>query len=347
MQPDNVNRDSAFVNDERWFGNEHPALRRVWHPIADVGELDGPGPHEVRLLGGDYALFRAGEAWSLIPDTCPHRLAPLTAGTLIEHTDGSTVLQCAYHGWCFGETGTCVEIPAIGPGKTVPAGAHLTAAHAVVERYDILWAALDEPATPIPAFPEFDDPAFGLAVMPRQQWKAGAAQMADNFLDVAHFPFTHTATIGDPDDQIVGDYELTRDGWEFSAIHAHQAKSLDGSGAVVERTMTFTCSAPHHVRLRLDYPDMVVVLAFFHQPVDGETTRLFCIEASTELREFPERAQQQIDFQAQVGAEDRELLERIRTKAVPLAPGVEANTRADRITVELRRMLSDLAAIGQ
>lgn len=334
----------STTSTEIWFGNDHPSLRRVWHPIADVGELDGPGPHPIRLLGDDYALFHTGETWSLLPDTCPHRLAPLTAGELIEHADGSTVLQCAYHGWCFADTGTCVEIPAIGPGKTVPAGAHVAAAHALTERYDIIWAALDEPTTLIPAFPEFDDPAFGRAVMPRQQWKAGAAQMADNFLDVAHFPFTHTATIGDPDDRIVGDYELTRDGWEFSAVHTHQAKSLDGAGTLVNRTMTFTCSAPHHVRIRLDYPDMVVVLVFFHQPIDAETTRLFCIEASTELHEHPERAQQQIDFQMQVGTEDRELLERIRTKAVALSPGIEASTKADRITVELRRMLAELAS---
>lgn len=329
---------------EQWFGNDHASLRRVWHPIADVGELQGAGPHPVRLLGADYALFDTGNGWALLPDTCPHRLAPLTAGRLVAIGDGSTALQCAYHGWCFDDAGTCVEIPAIGPGKTVPASAHLAAAHAIEERYDIIWAALDEPIAPIPAFPEFADPAFGRAVMPRQIWAAGAAQMADNFLDVAHFPFTHTATIGDPDDRIVGDYELTRDGWEFSAVHAHQAKALDGSGVVVDRTMTFTCSAPHHVRLRLDYPDLVVVLVFFHQPIDAGTTRLFCIEASTELTTHPERAQQQIDFQMQVGKKDRELLERIRTKAVPLSPGIEANTKADRITVELRRMLAELAA---
>jgi len=237
-----------------------------------------------------------------------------------------------------------VEIPAIGPGKTVPAGAHLTPAHAVTERYGIIWTALEEPITPLPDFPEFDDPTFGLAVIPRQVWKAGAAQMADNFLDVAHFPFTHTATIGDPDDRIVGDYELTRDGWEFSAFHSHQAKSLDGAGTVVDRTMTFSCVAPHHVRLRLDYPDLVVVLVFFHQPIDTETTRLFCIEASTELADHPERAQRQIDFQIQVGTEDREMLEQLRTSSVPLTPGLEVNTKADRITVELRRMLADLAA---
>lgn len=336
-------KDTARGTPITWFGNDHPSLRRAWHPVAEVGELVGSGPHPIRLLGDDYALFRAGQSWSVLPDTCPHRLAPLTAGTLVDAADGSTVLQCAYHGWCFADSGTCVEIPATGPGKTVPAGAHLAPAHGVEERYGIIWVALDDPVAAIPSFPEYDDPAFGLAVMPHQVWNAGAAQMADNFLDVAHFPFTHTATIGDADDQVVGDYELSRDGWEFSAFHSHQAKALDGSGAVVNRTMTFTCSAPHHVRLRLDYTDLVVVLVFFHQPIDADTTRLFLIEASTELAQHPERTQQQIDFQSKVGAEDRELLERLRTKAVPLTPGVEANTRADRITVELRRMLSDLA----
>ena len=43
-----------------------------------------------------------------------------------------------------------------------------------------------------------------------------------------------------------------------------------------------------------------------------------------------------------VAEEDRVLLERIVSKAVPLDVQAEVHTRADRITLEMRRVLLDL-----
>lgn len=198
--------------------------------------------------------------------------------------------------------------------------------------------------------PEWDDDRFGLAHLPVQPWRASAGQMVDNFLDVAHFPFTHTATIGDAGDLTVGEYALGRNGWIFSALHRHSAKLLDGSGQVTERTMHFECTAPHHLRLRLDYGEHgVVVLLFFHQPVDVGVTNLYCIQMDTAIpASDPDEENSNIShavaFQQSVGAEDRQLLERIVRKGVPLNLSAEVHTRADRITVELRRVLADLVA---
>ncbi len=319
-----------------WFGNEHPSLRRCWHPIGRVDAVDGAGPFPVRLLGDDYALFRSHSAWTLVPDACPHRFAPLSAGTV---TDG--VLQCAYHGWWFGDDGVCVAIPAL-DGAVVPPAANLDAAFAVVERFALLWAALDEPVTPLPEFPEWDDATFDRVDMAPQVWNAGAAQMADNFLDVAHFPFTHVSTIGDPDDQVVRPYEVDRDGWRLHIEHTHSAQALDGAD-IAERTMSFEFTAPHHVHLRLGWSDQVVVIAFFHQPVDAETTTLYCQMVSTAVANGLETAEEAAAFQLRVADEDRQLLERIRTKSVSFGPGEEVSTRADRNTVAMRQILRDLA----
>jgi len=53
----------------------------------------------VTLLGDNYVLWRGPEG-SLVaaPDRCPHRQAPLSAGSV---RDGC--LTCVYHGWVFGE----------------------------------------------------------------------------------------------------------------------------------------------------------------------------------------------------------------------------------------------------
>lgn len=330
----------------RWFDNTHPSLRRFWHPVAAVDELDGPGPHAVRLLGDDYVLAYLSSAWTLLPATCPHRLAPLSAGSI---DDGR--LRCAYHGWCFDSAGRCVEIPALGIGATAPPTAHLGAAHDVAERYGLIWVALDEPLLPIPEIAEWDDDRLGRAPMPPQEWNAGAAQMTDNFLDVAHFPFTHLGTIGNPDEFEVGEIDVVRSGWVFDATYGHTARSIEqqaggaavADAAVFERIMRFRCWAPHHLKLHIEYgPDGDLVLYFFHQPLDVETTRLYCLILAENIADGRMTAQQQIDFQFEVAREDRTLLEKIAVKGLPLDPGIETHTRADRTTVELRRLLADL-----
>lgn len=332
----------------RWFDNENVGLRQFWHPVARISDLDGDGPHPVRLLGNDYALARLSTGWALFPAACPHRLAPLTAGEIIGDS-----LQCAYHGWCFAGDGTCVSIPALGTDGSIPPSAHLQAAAHVAEKFGLVWVALDEPLNSLPENPEWDDETFGLAVIPTQTWNASAAQMADNFLDVAHFPFTHLGTIGDPDDREVADFSVVRNGWSFGSVHHHSSKVLaDATSGETDafetfnRTMTFRCDAPHHVRLHIDYgPDGDLVLLFFHQPVDRESTTLYCVALAENIADGRMRPVDHIAFQAEVGREDRELLEQLVEKAVPLDPGSETHTRADKSTLELRRVLRDIDAL--
>jgi len=333
----------------RWFDNVHPGLRQFWHPVAAVRDLVGAGPHPIRLIGDHYALARLETGWALLPAACPHRLAPLTAGTV----DGNCI-RCAYHGWGFDADGRCIDIPAIGPDATIPPTAHLQSAAGIAERYGLVWVSLDEPLTAIPADPEWDMDGFGRADMPTQTWRASAAQMADNFLDVAHFPFTHMGTIGDPDDTVVDAYEVERDGWSFSSVHRHSSKILTDAASgtsdfeTFERTMAFRCDAPHHVRLQIEYGAAgVLVLMFFHQPVDAETTKLFSLILAENIANGQMTAQQHLEFQSEVGREDRELLEQLVVKAVPIDPGIETHTRADRSTVELRRILADIAALTE
>jgi len=325
------------------FTNTTSGLSQFWHPVARIDDLDGPGPHAIRLLGEDFVLVHLGGRWTVAPAACPHRLAPLSAGSIVDDR-----LQCAYPA-----AGTCVDIPALGNGATIPPVAHLETPAEVTERYGLVWVALDPPLSPIPKSPEWDDDGFGVAIIPTQTWNASAAQMADNFLDVAHFPFTHLGTIGDPDDLVVGDYEVERDGWTFSAVHHHSSKVLADAQAggaetfeTFDRTMTFRCDAPHHVRLHIDYgDDGDLVLLFFHQPVDDESTTLYCIALAENIADGRQTAEDHIAFQAEVGREDRELLEQIAVKGIPLDPGIEAHTKADKITVELRRILAEIAGL--
>ena len=82
-------------------------MRRYWHPIAAVAELDDKPTKSVRLLGEDLVLYRdQSGTYGLIDRLCAHRRVDLSYGIPEE-----TGLRCMYHGWMFDETGQCIEQP--------------------------------------------------------------------------------------------------------------------------------------------------------------------------------------------------------------------------------------------
>src|SRR5579871_2368752 len=125
-------------------------LRRYWHPIAVAQELTEEHPTRfVRVLGEDLVLFRdkSGRV-GLVADHCAHRGASLLYGRVEERG-----IACAYHGWLYDTSGSCLECPA------EPAGSmfHLTvkmAAYPVREFVGLYWAYLG-PA-PAPEIPPYD-----------------------------------------------------------------------------------------------------------------------------------------------------------------------------------------------
>lgn len=330
-----------------WFTNTHPSLRRTWHPVARSADIADGAVHAVELLGERWCLARIGGTLCALPDECPHRLAPLSAGCVDDGT-----IACGYHGYRFAPDGRCVEIPAIGPGGAIPPRAHLRPAAMVRDHLGLVWLAPEEPLTPLPEVPEHDDPSFVACPLPPWEWEASAAQMVDNFLDIGHFPFLHLATFAAPEDRAVPDYTVVREGWRFTMQYSHITKALADSHEpaagyrTVERHDLFEYTAPHHLRLRIDYASegAVLTITFFHQPLDERRTRLYCTDYRNDIPDTAEARAAAVAFQQAVGAEDKAMLERFPRKAVALDPGREVHTRADRITLELRRVLRDLVA---
>lgn len=340
-------RLASMTTAASWFHNEDPALRHCWHPVALAADVVDGEPMGVELLGERWCVVRLGGSLAAFPDACPHRLSPLSAGTV----EGDT-LRCAYHGYRFAADGKCVEIPAIDPALPIPKGAHCSTAAGVQEHLGLIWIAPAQPLTALPEVPEHHDPTFVHCPLPPLEWNASAAQMADNFLDVAHLPFVHLGTFGEADDKLVADYSVDRDGWRFTVVHRHHTKALadsmdtDDDYRIVERELLYVFTAPHHVYLRIGYTeeDAVLTISFCHQPVNATTTRLFCTDYRNDIPDTAEARAEAVAFQLAVAAEDKTLLERIHRKAVPLGPGKEYHSKADRITLEMRRVLADLVA---
>ena len=348
----------AAVADPSVIDNVHPALRSWFHPVCRSGEVLEGQLVKVTLLGEDWVVTRIDGRLHALVDRCAHRYAPLSAGCVVDDT-----VQCPYHGYRYDTSGRCVLIPALGADASIPPKAAVQVAAAVEERYGLVWLAPDEPRVGIIDVPEWDDPSFVVAPLPDQTWSAGAAQMVDNFLDLAHFPFTHTETFGDPDDVTVPSYTVERDGWGFTCDYRHSTKVLadsmgvDGAGSgqfesrqfeVEERRSTWWFLAPFAIRLRIHYPveNVVLTILFFHQPVDAVTTKLYCFDLRDDIADGRSTIEDTVAFQVAVATEDRHLLEQFPDKSVPLDTTAEVHTRADRITLEMRRVLADLVAAG-
>ena len=94
-------------------------LRRIrcdpdfWYPVAWSRELKAGKTIGTRYAGLPIALVRPveGDVFAL-EDRCAHRQVPLSKGTV----KGQAV-QCCYHGWAYGRSGRCIDVPYLGMGK--------------------------------------------------------------------------------------------------------------------------------------------------------------------------------------------------------------------------------------
>ena len=88
-----------------------------------------------------------------------------------------------------------------------------------------------------------------------------------------------------------------------------------------------------------------MTITFFHQPVNASTTRIFCTDYRNDISNDPEQIAGVVAFQTAVALEDKALLETLRRKAVPLDPTAEFHSKADKITLEMRRVLGELVDV--
>ena len=329
------------------LSNLEPGLRRCWHPVALSGEITD-APVQVWLLGEPWVLARLGPRIVAFEDRCPHRWAPLSAGRI-----EGVLLRCGYHGWCFGSGGEAIEIPALGPGAKLPPRAKATPAAGVDERFGLVWLAPERPAAPIIELPEASDPAFAEGVLPPTRASVGAGLMIDNFLDFAHFPFVHSATFGGDSPAFIRDYsaEPVPGGFQVEYVDSfsnHEDPAVaEGLRPLIQTwKMTYHYRVPFSVRLRLDFLDSggVNVVAFFVQPETSDQCRLYTILLRNDLGGDESAMADAIKYQEQVMAEDLAVQERYVLKEMPLELSAQVHTRADRITVELRRALVGLLA---
>ena len=161
-------------------------VRNAWYVVAYSGEITTEA--FVRTIADDpILLFRGpGGRVSALLDVCPHRFAPLSAGTI-----AAGVVRCGYHGLEFDAAGACTLNP---HGKGAIPRTLAVRTFPVVERDGLvrMW----------PGDPDRADaqrvPDCGFLIDPQRRTLTGSTRiessyrlMVDNLTDLGHAQYLH------------------------------------------------------------------------------------------------------------------------------------------------------------
>lgn len=328
----------------------HRTFRHAWHPVIYSHEL-GPSPQRVFLCGEQLVVARLAGKVCTFADLCAHRGAPLSLGSV----EGGE-LRCAYHGWQYDGEGRCTLIPQK-PEITLRLYARIKKYQAV-ERYGLVWVCLvDEPRFPLPEFPQFDDPALGLAKMynPTVDWNCSAPRRIENYVDLGHFPILHDGLLGSRAKPGVPDHRVWREGRalrmelmgpSFVVPNSPRYASLErrpGENFGVHRQWWLFMPLTILMLETGPEPDHVFCLFFHPSPLAAKKIRNFTVSARNygtdaaaldELREFNDLIYEQ----------DRLIVEGQRPEEISEDLSDELHVKGvDTFSVEYRRWLVELA----
>jgi len=173
-----------------------PDLRRVgshpdhWYPLAWSHQVKPGGTYAGTFAGEPIVLVRPknGPVYAL-EDRCAHRQVPLSKGQV----DGEAV-RCCYHGWAYGRSGACVDVPYLGKDK-LPNGVR---AYPCREAGGLILVFPGDPAradsVALPRFGASADPAYKTRRFGREV-ACHYSFMHENLMDMNH-QFMHSRQMG-------------------------------------------------------------------------------------------------------------------------------------------------------
>jgi len=325
-----------------------------WYVAASTDEIPRDRPLAVRMLGLDFALFRAGDRVVCLPDICCHRGGPLSDGKL---HDGC--LACPYHGWQFDASGRCVHIPALGPEVSVPKRARVDS-YPTAEKYGWIWVFLgdlpESERAPIPdLLPEFDDPEHWRLVPYRFEAAANWVRMEENSLDTIHTSFVHRRFGGRVDPRsAAADIELLPHGARVSReknapeqgrTSSDLARLLPSDRTRTRVTLEFSIVGVCH-RIQPTFSEGMSQINFTARtPIDEFHTRAFGWQARNYLL-GPEHDAERLKGLQEAIEEDLRIVEKVRPRLTPPRLPEEFLTKADSMEVAFRRLVREWADRG-
>jgi vanillate O-demethylase monooxygenase subunit len=316
------------------------ALRACWHPVAYAADV-GRAPHATTLLGEPLVLWRdTGGAPHAFGDVCVHRGTALSIGCV----EGDEIV-CAYHGWRYRGDGACTAIPQLAEPARVPARARAVV-YPAMERYGIVWAALEPPGRPLPGVPELDDPRWRTVRTGPFAWACDASRQVENFTDFGHFAFVHTGLLGDPTHAVVAPYAVSADGpvlrYAYGRTDAPTTGQLAVFAAAERRDATrrtrYALHLPYTIVEHIDWGGADGLVYFFaSQPVAPDRCAGYCLVARNYNLEQPDEVIQA--FERTIFGQDQRVVESQRPDRVPFDLAAELHLTFDAVAVAYRRAM--------
>ncbi|XP_010417243.1 PREDICTED: protein TIC 55, chloroplastic [Camelina sativa] len=166
--------------------------REEWYPLYLTRNVPEDAPLGLTVFDRQIVLYRDGEGTlRCYEDRCPHRLAKLSEGQLI---DGR--LECLYHGWQFEGDGKCVKIPQLPASAKIPKAACVKT-YEVKDSQGVVWVWMSTKTPPnpekLPWFEHFARPGF-FDISTTHELPYDHSILLENLMDPAHVPISHDRT---------------------------------------------------------------------------------------------------------------------------------------------------------
>ncbi|KAA8525654.1 hypothetical protein F0562_007521 [Nyssa sinensis] len=163
-----------------------------WYPLYLAKNLPDDAPLGLTVFDKQLVLYRDGNGeLRCYEDRCPHRLAKLSEGQLV---DGR--LECLYHGWQFEGEGKCVRIPQLPADAKIPRSACVKS-YEVRDSQGVVWVWMSHQTPPnpnkLPWFENFARPGFQ-DISTTHELPYDHSILLENLMDPAHVPISHDRT---------------------------------------------------------------------------------------------------------------------------------------------------------
>jgi len=151
------------------------------------------------------------------------------------------------------------------------------------------------------------------------EWRASAAQMVDNFLDIGHFPFVHGDTFGYGADGAAAIEWLGEEagGFSFRVTHTGYKVTAGSStelrGAPQQRYLTYRYKLPFLVSIELAYSASSATdhINLLIKPHDRDSSYLFKLLSIDDNSSSVGFRAQEAEYQRRITAEDQAICENL------------------------------------
>ena len=214
-----------------------------------------------------------------------------------------------------------------------------------LEHYGCLWTTLGSPARPLFEIGEAAGPDRRMVPCGWTRMRASGPRVAENFLDMARFPFVHADILGaEPHIAVPRCHsEIRRDADEVWASNCQlfqpRIAASESAGAFAQ----LSCRVPTPFAVVLyrvcpSAPARLDVIALSIQPLEEDVCRaqpvMHFIDTASALTEL-------LRFEQVIFLQDRIIVENQRPVLLPLDPRSEIPTRADSSSIVYRRWLKE------